>query len=137
MIVNFPTKIVKFSCKKTKVQKKLIIIDNKNSLSIVSKELVIDYNRNIWHPYICAVVNPALQQSFIVARCLKFFPWSTEHTILQNALILPHIDGLTSNLVCWWRGLSNNFPNFYNDCATGLDFWGTVSKLMGHTVYTH
>ncbi len=33
------------------------------------------------------------------------------------------------------KGLSNNFPNFYNDCATSLDFWGTVSKLMGRTAY--
>ncbi len=43
-----------------------------------------------------------------VSRCSKFFSvviynTSTEHTILQNALILPHIDGLTSNLVCRWR----------------------------------
>ncbi len=28
---------------------------------------------------------------------------STEHTILQNALILPHIHGLSSNMVCKWR----------------------------------
>ncbi len=29
------------------------------------------------------------------------------------------------------KGLSNNFPNFYNDCATSLDFRGTISKLVG------
>ncbi len=53
-------------------------------------------------------VNLALQQNFIVARCLKLFSMviynrSTEHKILQNALILPHTDRLTSNLVCRWR----------------------------------
>ncbi len=32
-------------------------------------------------------------------------------------------------------GWSNNFLNFCNNCATGLDFRGTVSKLMGRTVY--
>ncbi len=31
---------------------------------------------------------------------------STEHTILQNALILLHVDGLTSDLVCRWRRVS-------------------------------
>ncbi len=55
--------------------------------------------------YISALVNPSLQQNFIVVRCSKCFSMviyntSTKHTILQNALILPHIDGLTSNLVC-------------------------------------
>ncbi len=62
---------------------------------------------NIFH--IFAAVSPTLQQNFIAARYSKFFSkffsmvihnTSTEHTILQNALILPHIDGLTSNLVC-------------------------------------
>ncbi len=50
---------------------------------------------NISH--IFAAVNPALQQNFIAAHCSKFFSMviyntSTEHTMLQNALILPHID---------------------------------------------
>ncbi len=59
---------------------------------------------NISH--IFAAANPALQQNFIAAHCLKLFSivicnTSTEHTILQNALILPHIDGLTS--ICRWR----------------------------------
>ncbi len=47
-----------FSCKncqvflqKNRSPKKSIIIDNKNSLLIISKELVIDYNWNIWHAY--------------------------------------------------------------------------------------
>ncbi len=31
---------------------------------------------------------------------------STKHTILQNALILPRVDGLTSNLVYRWRRVS-------------------------------
>ncbi len=58
--------------------------------------------------YIFTAVNPTLQQNLIAAHCSKFFSMviykkSTEHTILQNALILPHIDGLTSNLVCRWR----------------------------------
>ncbi len=57
---------------------------------------------------IFAAVNPALQQNFIAARCSKFFSMvthntSTEHKILQNVLILSHIDGLTSKLVCSWR----------------------------------
>ncbi len=55
-----------------------------------------------------AAVNPTLQQNFIVAHCSKFLSMviynrSTEHTILQNALILSHMDGFTSNLVCRWR----------------------------------
>ncbi len=42
---------------------------------------------------IFTAVNPTLQQNFIAARCSKFFSMvlynrSTEHTILQNALIL-------------------------------------------------
>ncbi len=61
---------------------------------------------NISH--IFGALNPALQQNFIVARCSKCFSiviynTSTEHTILQYALMLPHMDGLTSNLVCRWR----------------------------------
>ncbi len=32
------------------------------------------------------------------------------------------------------KGLSNNYPNFYNDCADSLDFRGTVSKIMRRTV---
>ncbi len=59
---------------------------------------------------IFTAINLTLQQNFIVTRCSKFFPTviyntSTEHTILQNAHILPpHIDGLTSNLVCRGEG---------------------------------
>ncbi len=58
---------------------------------------------NISHVF--ASVNFALQQHFIMARCSKFFSMviyntSNEHTILQNAAILPHTDGLTSNLIC-------------------------------------
>ncbi len=80
--------------------------------------------------HIFAAVNPSLQQNFIVAHCSKFFSMviykkSTEHTILQNALILLLIDRLISNLV----------SNFYNDCATSHSFWDTVSKLMGRSVY--
>ncbi len=61
---------------------------------------------NISHVF--AAVNPALQQNFITACCSKFFFMviynrSTVHTILQNALIPPHMDGLISNLVCRWR----------------------------------
>ncbi len=58
---------------------------------------------NISHVF--AAVNPTLQQNFIAARS-KFFSmviYNTEHTILQNTLILPHVDGLTSNLVYRWR----------------------------------
>ncbi len=63
---------------------------------------------NISH--IFAVVNPVLQQNFIAARCSKFFYMviyntSTKHTILQSALILPHTDGSTSDLVCRWRSV--------------------------------
>ncbi len=58
---------------------------------------------NIYHVF--AAVNPTLQQNCIMARCSKFFSMviyntSTEHRILQNAHILSHIDGMTSNLVC-------------------------------------
>ncbi len=93
---------------------------------------------NILH--IFAAINPALQQNFIAACCSKFFSviiynTSNERTILQNALIQLHINGMTSNLVCRWRRVCNNFPNFYDDCATSLDFRGTVSKLMECTVY--
>ncbi len=61
---------------------------------------------NIFH--IFAIVNPALQQNCIVARCSKFFSMviyntSTEYPILYNTLIQPHMDGSTSNLVCRWR----------------------------------
>ncbi len=61
---------------------------------------------NISH--IFAAANPALQQNFIAAHCSKLFSMvtyntCTKHTILQNALILSHIDGLTSNLVCRLR----------------------------------
>ncbi len=61
---------------------------------------------NISH--IFAAVNNALQQNFIAARCSKFFfmviyTSSTEHMILQNTFILPHIGELTSNLVCRWK----------------------------------
>ncbi len=61
---------------------------------------------NISHIFIA--VNSALWQNFIAAHCSKCFTMvlyntSTEHMLLQNTLILPHIDGLTSNLVCRWR----------------------------------
>ncbi len=58
--------------------------------------------------YIFAAINLALQQNFIVTHCSKFFSiviynTSTKHTKLQNALMLSHMNGLTSNLICRWR----------------------------------
>ncbi len=78
--------------------------------NIVSRDTDESPNTFTSVSHVFPAINPTLQQNFIAARCSKFFSIviynaSTEHTntILQNALILPHIDGLTSNLVCRWR----------------------------------
>ncbi len=91
--------------------------------------------------YIFAAVNPALQQNFIAVRCSKCFSMviyntSTKHTIFAKRSYTAAYRRIDFKLgIQVEKGLSNNFPNFYNDCTTSLDFRGTVSKLMGCIVY--
>ncbi len=96
---------------------------------------------NISH--IFAAVNPALQQNFITACCSEFSSMVIYNTSRYRTYnIAKHFytaayGRIDFKLGTWGeKGLSNNFPNFYNDCATSLDFRGTVSRLLGHTVYT-
>ncbi len=61
---------------------------------------------------------------------------STEHTIFTKRFYAAACRRIDVKLGMYVeKGLSNNFPNFYNDRATSLDFRGTVSKLMGRTVH--
>ncbi len=58
-------------------------------------------------PHFCSH-KPRFITTFYRGTLFKIFSMviynmSTGHTILQNALILSHMDGLTSNLVCRWR----------------------------------